>query len=834
MGLQRFSWREICARPLRVFLTVLSITIGVAAVEAVLLSTSTTKQAQRDILKTISGKSDIEIVGSGAGFPYAVLKEVNKASGIEAAVPGLNRFAVLFTSDERKARTQVLGIDPRIDQRVRDYRLVEGQMPASLKQIILDKSFAQSLQISVGESVKLLAKSGLQEYSVVGLVEPASGSVALGSSVYVVLPTAQKMFRAGNNIDHIHVALADKRQLAAMLEQLKATLPKELTVRSVRTSSNLAQETMFAPQNGLHMAIAFAVIIAMFIIYNTFQMAVGERRKQLGILRAIGATPGQIQWMILRESLWMSLLGCIAGCVLGVYGAGWLNMGTQAILQIQLPSIAFNWWPFAAAISVGFGVSMLGALVPARQASLVHPMEAIRSTAQPTNPKILRLATPLAAVGIPGGLLMIFLSSRGVFTGLDVVGIVLILLACVMLIPSILGPTCRALANWMEPWIGVSAQLAYKQLLRHVGRTSLTVGVLFIALATSIGMAGNVLDNVRNVQSWYARTIVGDFFVRASLPDLAIGAAADLPDEIASQVSSLPGIASVEGMRFATIHSQDDSLMLIVRDFQGPSSDFFDLAEGTQEMAWQGLASHQVVIGSVLALRRNLKVGDTVEIQTDDGTMALPIAAIANDYMGGGLTVYMDRRLAFDLLAVEGLDGLIIKAMPGKQKMVESSLQELCQKHGLILQSYADLVKLIDGMVNGVVGSLWVLLVLGCAIAAMGLVNTLTMNILEQTREIGMLRVVAMTRSQVRRMICSQALILGILGIIPGVLVGVFIQFAIGLSSQSVLGHEIAFTFRPELILSATVVGLVLVLAASWIPAERAARLKLAVALQYE
>jgi putative ABC transport system permease protein len=246
------------------------------------------------------------------------------------------------------------------------------------------------------------------------------------------------------------------------------------------------------------------------------------------------------------------------------------------------------------------------------------------------------------------------------------------------------------------------------------------------------------------------------------------------------------------------------------------------------------LANHQVVLGSVLALRRDLQVGDSLSLQTINGSVALPIAAIANDYLGGGLTVYMDRQLAHDLLGVDGMDGLIVKAKAGQNKAVEASLQTFCQESGLILQSYADLVKLIDGMVKSVVASLWMLLALGCVIAAMGLVNTLTMNILEQTREIGMLRVVAMTRSQVRRMICTQALMLGFLGILPGVVAGVFVQYAIGVASFVVLGHDVVFILRPGLFLGAAVVGMMLVFAASWIPAERAARLKLAAALQYE
>lgn len=835
MSLERFSWREIVARPLRVFLTFLSIAIGVGAVVAVLHATATTRLAQRDILRAVSGKSDIEILSGGTGFPYSLLKEVSQVSGVENAIPGLNRFGVVFTEEDRKARAQVLGIDPRVDQMVREYDVVQGELPTSIRHVMLDESFADSLELTVGDSIKLLAKSGMQPFTVSGLVRPSGGSaVVLGSSVYMVLPAAQRAFQSGNKIDQIQVVVQDRARLQQTLQAITQKLPPELTVRPVRTQSDLAQETLFAPQNGLRMAVAFAIIIAVFIIYNTFQMAVGERRKQLGILRAIGATPKQIQRMILRESLWISTLGSAAGCLLGIYGAGLLNKATESVLQVNLPGLTLQWLPFVVAVSVGIGVSLLGALVPARNAAAVQPMEAIRAVPPPNQTISLRLAGPASLLALPIGLICIWLATRDVLLGLDVVGVVLILLGCVLMIPWLLRPACQQLAEWLEPWFGVAAHLATKQLLRHVGRTSLTIGVLFVALATSIGMAGNVLDNVRNVQQWYQRTIVGDYFIRATLPDFATGAAADLPEDLERQVSEIEGTVQVHSMRLVNVQSKDDTLLLVVRDFSGEQPELFELVQSSSRQVHQALTGGQVVIGSVLAMRRNLNLGDEIPLNTGAGSASLTVAGIANDYLGGGLTVYMDRSVAHDLLGIEGIDGLIVRADPQDLAAVGASLRELCKSQGLILQSYAELVSLIDGMVNSVVGSLWMLLALGCLIAAMGLVNTLTMNIMEQTREIGMLRVVAMTRSQVRMMIFAQALFLGIMGIVPGVLVGVLVQYAIGLSSNVVLGHDVAFTLRPGLFLGSIVIGLVLVLLASLIPAERAARLQVAAALQYE
>jgi putative ABC transport system permease protein len=583
------------------------------------------------------------------------------------------------------------------------------------------------------------------------------------------------------------------------------------------------------------MSIAFALLISMFIIYNTFQMAVGERRRQLGILRAIGATRSQISWMILRESLWLSIAGAIAGCLLGVWGAQYLNAATEQMLQVELPGTQLSLIPFIVAVVFGIAVSLLGALLPAKRASQVDPMEAMRAVEVQHNDEVIRRATPLGFILIPVGLIFLWLAiSDKLPTGADVVAIICFLLGCVLLVPVLLQPVSNAIVALMRPWLGYEAQLAQKQLMRQVGRSTLTIGVLFIAISTSAGMAGNILDNVENVKNWYSRAIIGDFYVRASMPDLATGAAADLPEGIGEKLATIEGIETLDAMRFVSAQSGEHSILIVVREFVGNPNNFFDLEEGTPAETQQGLSAGKVVIGTVLAKRLDVHVGDQIPLETQQGTEQLEIVATTNDYLGGGLTVYLERKYAAQMLGVQGVDAYVIGANKDQMKEVETKLREFCQKHNLIFQSYAELVQFIDSMINGVIASLWMLLILGCVIAAMGLVNTLTMNILEQTREIGMLRVVAMTRNQVRRMIFAQATLLGLIGLLPGALAGVFVAYAISLSAFSVLGHNIQFQFRPGLVFGCLGCGLLVVLVASLIPAERAARLKLASALHYE
>jgi putative ABC transport system permease protein len=194
----------------------------------------------------------------------------------------------------------------------------------------------------------------------------------------------------------------------------------------------------------------------------------------------------------------------------------------------------------------------------------------------------------------------------------------------------------------------------------------------------------------------------------------------------------------------------------------------------------------------------------------------------------------MNLDLAKRLLDIEGVDAYIIKAGEQKKASVEAAVRDLCAKEGLLMQSYADLTQMIEGMMAGLVGSLWGLMILGLVVAAIGMLNTLSMNVLEQTREWGLMRVVGMTRGQVRKAIAAQAAMMGLLGIAPGLAAGVAMAYVINLATLPTIGHPVAFNWPWQMLALGFTAAFAIVLLAAWIPAERAARMSPALALRYQ
>jgi putative ABC transport system permease protein len=413
-------------------------------------------------------------------------------------------------------------------------------------------------------------------------------------------------------------------------------------------------------------------------------------------------------------------------------------------------------------------------------------------------------------------------------------GCVLFLLGGIVALPTFIDKATLLVLRCFGGLLGIEGRLARRQLLRNRGRSSLTIGILFIALSTGLGMACTILDNIRDVRVWSEEALLGDFFVRATMPSMATGQAADMPTGLVETIRGLQDVRTVETMRFVSARASGFAVVVVAREFSTRGRKFFDIVHGTPEGIFDGLAQGDVVIGSVLAERAKLKLGDELTIDTQAGPVTRTIVGIVNDYVAAGLTVYMNRLQAEELLKVEGNDAIIIDTQVGRAESVEPVLRALCEKDGLLLQSQHDLLALVRAKVDGVVGGLWAILALGSLIAAFGLINTLTMNILEQTPEIGMLRIVAMTQGQVRKLILSQALLMGLVGLIPAVFAGLFIAYLLSLSLLPTTGHAVAFVFRPWLTIGTFFAELAVVVIASLLPAERAARIPVAKAMQYQ
>src|SRR5581483_5024555 len=282
----------------------------------------------------------------------------------------------------------------------------------------------------------------------------------------------------------------------------------------------------------------------------------------------------------------------------------------------------------------------------------------------------------------------------------------------------------------------------------------LTVGILFIGIAVSISFGQSLRNNIRDVRRWYEQNLNVDYLVRGVMPDTtALITPAPLPEELAEQIAAIEGVEYVAKVSFIPVRAQGRQIgaLPITVDPQRPLP--FRLATGDAATARQGLLRGEVVIGTPLAQRLGLKVGESLELETRQGRQSVRIAGTTPEYTSGGMMLYMEWETGKRFFDVRAVHAFTVIAKSEERVALGERLQAFCKEHGLQFQPVSELRRLVERAMEGVVGLFWGLVVLVFIVSSLGVVNTLTMNVLEQTRELGVLRAIAMTRGQVAKMI---------------------------------------------------------------------------------
>jgi len=407
-----------------------------------------------------------------------------------------------------------------------------------------------------------------------------------------------------------------------------------------------------------------------------------------------------------------------------------------------------------------------------------------------------------------------------------IAGFGLILFAGTLCLPSLIRPFSSMVYGVIRRPFPVEAQLGQRQLLDNFGRTSLTAAVLFVVSATSVSIGNTTLLITQDVQSWLDRTLTADFLLRASRPRVDMSESDAIPDELEIQLATIPNIDCIDRITFSLASINGTAATLMVREFTEYEDLPIDLVNGDSAEVRQALLAGDAVIGSVLQHRLGARPNDTVRIEVSGISHSVRVAGVAREYTAGGLMIIMDRAAALQLYPIQPAQVFGIRCSEAATEDVGTRLRTISREQGLIFQSMSDLRELVRSMIRGLTNRLWMILVLALVIAGFAIVNTLTMNVIEQTRHLGVLRVVGMSRLQVFRMFLFQAFVLGLLALLPGTIVGVFVAFLITISFRGVADHGVPFTVHPMLLGCYVLGGLLLCLMAAALPAIRAGRLK--------
>ena len=854
--------RNMRSRRGRTLLTLLGIVLGVAVVLAIQITNQSTLDSLRQVFDRASGQADLLVVPlneNGRPLDETLLARLAKADGVQLAAPSLHVRTLLASQAESWQIAfnmsgiaagnffELYGVDPELDPQVRVYELAAGRMPRPQKyEILIPEKLAADEGLDIGDELEILVPNGMERLQIVGLLA-GEGVALLNGEVVGFAPysVVQDLFARSGEFDEIALRLDQTiRENPRVLEDSKDALTQrageDVDVIYPASRGQLVSQMLATYQLGLTFFSLIAIFVGAFLIYNAFSMTVVERTREIGMLRSIGMNRRNVLGMVLAEAGLLSLLGSAVGLGAGYLLARGLIRLLGDLAAAQQGGLNVSWQALAQSIAVGIGVTLIAALIPALQASRISPLEALRvrsRSSQRVHPAVWIGGLGLLFLGWLSTYVIQWSSKWVIFAGyISLFSFFLGATLSVTLAVGGLERIARPLAALLYKKEGV---LGSSNVRRSVGRTTLTVASLMVSLTMIISIESLAYSFERDMQNWIENALGGDLYVRSPLP---------MRESFGRKLQGVAGVQSVTPTRVVEIKAADKNPDTGTNDrfyfealdpgtFLQIGDMEFVANQGDPQANWARLEQGKAIfISNVVADRYDLRQGDELVLQTHRGEQAFYVAAEVVDFGGQGLVIYGTYDDLHYWFNEQGVDRFTLAIAPNHSiEAVSNEIESRYQgRYNLSLQTTESFKNSILDLMNQSFRLFDVLNLIGVIIGVMGVINTLTMNVIERQREIGGLRSLGMTRGQVLRMVLAEALALGAMGGIYGLGIGYVIANVLIKGTNMMVGYDLAYLFTPNPYLLGAFIALVVVQVAAIYPARRAARVNIVEAIKHE
>jgi putative ABC transport system permease protein len=847
--------RGLAARKLRASLTAAAIFFGVAMIAGTLILTDTINNSFDDIFSSANAKTDVtvkprETVKDSRGaqppaFSADLLPRVQKVDGVAEATGQIFDYTIAILGKDGKR------IGPHgpphiagsvVPQRFTPWTFKQGRQPEAPGEVAFDNFTAKEEKYKLGERVRIAGPGGVRTYRIVGVAE-FGGGIPLGgaSLVQFTLADAQRLTGKEGKLDEILIAGKPGVSKDELQQRVRQALPPSVNVRTAEQTAEAESKDIKDGFSFFSIALlvfgGIALFVGIFLIFNTFSITVSQRTREFGMLRTIGASRRQVMSAVLLEASLIGLAGSLVGLAGGLGFVGLITALFKA-LGFELPtgSLVISAKTVVIALVVGFVSTTAASFVPALRATRVTPLEALRDPSLVRQTRSSRRRTVVGAVLVGLGALVLGVGLFGTNSAsasfqLFGPGLILLFIGVAMLSNRLIKPIA-SLVGWpLERLRGVTGRLARENTLRNPSRTTTTAAALMIGLA--------LITFVATFASAISKSIdnaIDDSFA-ADLTLVNTDGFSRIPGGVAEKVRQVDGVdvvspvasgdGRIQGVGKKTVSAIDPATVTKVANF--------DWVHGSDATV-STLGSIGAIAESQWAKDNGIHVGDVVTVITPTGkkalytvfgtardephifiqSLAVPLETFARDFgitQDDAVFVTFAKGANFDK-ARQGVDKVLTREFPNVESRSQSQLKANTRKQ-----------------INQLVILIYALLALSVLISLFGVVNTLILTIHERTRELGMLRAIGTSRSQVRQMIRYESVITAMIGAIIGSALGLLLAIvSVEALSDQGLVLSIPYPLLVVLLMLAAVAGV----AAAIAPARRASRLNVIEALQYE
>ena len=823
-------------------LSVLGVALGVALVVSIDVANQSAKRAFQLSAEGVTGKATHRIIGPDNRLDEKVYSSLKVSGQLSEAAPVIEAYGRVPGEAGRTLR--IMGVDPVAEAPFRSFSSVDAGIDLSLfitrpGAALLARSTVEALGVSLNDSFRVAFGGRPYPFVLVGILESSDerSEKALTDLLVTDVSSAQEALQLSGYLSYVDLMLEDE----ADQERVASQLPDGIQLVRSATRTNTLEQMTRAFELNLTSLSLLALIVGVFLVYNTMTFSVVVRRNLMGRLRTLGVTRRQVFNLILGEALLIGVAGTVIGVALGlVLGRILMHLVTQSINDLYyvltVRDVAVTGFTLAKGIILGIGATLLAAMVPAREAMHSQPGTVLRRSNEELafRGKMGRLAL-FGVISAVFSILLFLIPGRSILISYG--GLFFVMVAFAFLTPLIVDRMAQGLRGLMGGIFGVIGRMATGGIRASLSRSSVAVAALLVAVAATIGV-GVMVDSFRKtVVVWLDQTLQADLYVSA--PSLSIRRAdTNLDASFVDAVMAWDGYEAISSGSGFVIQSSVGTIDVVAFDLAEPSYKAFQFKEGDATSIWARWGLHdEVIVSEPFSFRHGVGLGDQVVLQTDRGSQYFEIIGVHYDYGSDLGTLIIDRTVFnryFDDRSTGTLGVFLPEGLPLEQGV--TAIQELIPEgQDVVISANQVLRDTSLEVFDRTFTITLVLRLLAIGVAFIGVLSALMALQMERARELAVLRATGLTPRQLWQYVTLQTGLMGffagLLALPLGVLLAAILVF---ITNRRSFGWTLQFEVAPEMLWQALALALVAAILAGIYPAWRMSRANPAHAMREE
>ena len=844
-----FRWhvlRYLVQHPLLASLNVTTVALGVALYLAIQIANHSANRAFAASVDVVAGKAQLEVTAPAGNLPDDRFPIIARQPGIAAATPIVRGIVTL--PDFPGEYLDLLGIDILTNLPFRTFYLTDFQTQQfdiqqwlrGPRTVAVSEELAQQHQLRAGDRIKAQINGRTTDLTIAYLLR-TRGTSANGNPHFAAMDIgwAQELLGRSKTLDSISLRLTDGSEPQKIAAELRKQLSPDSTVAAPAQRGEQVEKMLAGFQLNLQAMSLVALLVGMFLIYNTIEASVVRRRHEIGILRSLGVTSTEVRWLFLGEA---AVLGAI-GIALGLAGGYLLAralVGTVAetisslYVLVSVREVSVAPWIWSSAVLLGGGSVLAAAWFPARAAAALNPVETLHGGRRIE--QSVRLSRGWILAGVASLLLSFLLSVLALRTGPPWLGFgaaFFVLAGFSSIAPEITARFSRAISAAIHRHI--EPRLAAQNLGRTVLRNAVTIASLAAAVAMTVGVAVMVFSFRQTVGDWINQTLIADLFIGPAANEIA-GPTSFVPPAALEYLKKNPAVEEVDTYRGVELPFRDETIGVAVITGRNRRNLRF-LRGKNDEIIPRFYHEQCVLVSESFARRFHVTEGESMRLPTPEGIEDFPIAGIFYDYTSDRGTVFLSQKNFQKFWHDERINSVALYLRPGaKPEEVAQAFREHFSRSGeFSIYSNRLLRTRIFEIFDQTFAVTYVLRTIAVLVAIIGIFLGLTTLVTERSRELGIMRSIGASGAQIRRLLLWESGMIGVLASLLGMTAGLCLSLVLtGVINRAFFGWTIQLAF-PWWSLAWTPVWIIAAaVAAGWIPAWRAGRLNVAEAVRSE